>query len=115
MLPSDLVRRATATLMQTMSPTNTDIAEQTRAEITKPIPKLSGRQGTYTDTVLDRLIKLHDDAATHQALSHDDITFLILCHFKAIQEVQQLQAGIDRLAAQIYQQSIGRVSLAGRS
>lgn len=114
MLPSDLVRRATTTLMRNMSPTNTDIAAQTRAEITKPIPKIAGMQSTYTDQVLDRLIKLHDELATNQLITSDDISFLILSHFKAVAEIQKLQAGIDRLAGQIYKQSIERMSLAGR-
>ena len=115
MLPSDLVRRATATLMRNMNAINTDIADQTRAEITKPIPQIAGMQGTYTDGVLDRLIKLHDELATNQLISNDDITFLILSHFKAVAEIQKLQAAVDRLAGQIFKQSIERMSLAGRS
>lgn len=111
MLQSDLVRRAAASLQDTRGQ---DVAQATKEQI-QVMPTLSGKQGVYKDNVIQRIIDIHDKIIRGEQINESDAGFLVLTHFNAVAEIQKLQAVVDKLAAEFYRQSIGRVSLAGRA
>lgn len=113
MLPSERVKLATQELMRKMQPINHDIAQKVREQIIEP-PKMAGRQLTFKNQVLDRIIKLHDTIANGETLSDEDAGFLVLTCFNAAAEIQKLQENIDRIAGHVYKQTIEKISLAGR-